>query len=75
MSDGWRSRALCRGTDPEMFHPGRGEDTTVPKHVCRQCTVRDDCLAEALERNEKFGVWGGKSERERRRLRRQRRVA
>lgn len=75
MSGKWRARARCRGTDPELFHPSRGEDTTVPKDVCRQCAVRDDCLDEALARNEKFGVWGGKSERERRRIRRQRRVA
>lgn len=71
----WRDRARCRGMDPALFHPGRGEDTTEPKRVCAGCPVRDECLAYALANGEKLGVWGGTSERERRRLRRQRRTA
>jgi WhiB family redox-sensing transcriptional regulator len=71
----WRARARCRGADPELFHPGRGEDTTEPKRICAGCAVREPCLDYALANGERFGIWGGLSERERRRLRRQRRAA
>lgn len=66
----WRSEALCRGTDPEFFYPGRGEPVDPSRSVCRQCPVRVPCLASALANGEKFGTWGGVSEHERRALRR-----
>lgn len=65
----------CAGTDPEMFYPGRGESTREAKAVCAQCGARDECLDHALANNERFGVWGGTSERQRRRLRRTRRIS
>lgn len=67
--EGWMAHAECRGSDPEMFFPGRGEDTGDAKQVCAVCPVRSDCLEYAMARGEKFGVWGGLSEKERRRLR------
>lgn len=64
----WTERALCAQTDPEAFFPEQGESTRLAKAVCRQCPVADECLEYALANGERFGVWGGFSERERRRL-------
>ena len=64
----WRDSALCAQTDPEIFFPDKGESVTAAKRVCRSCGVRAECLQEALDRGERFGVWGGLSERERRTL-------
>lgn len=69
---GWQDEANCLGVDPDLFFPERGASTREAKEVCRGCTVRLDCLEYALVNGEKFGIWGGLSERERRRLRRQR---
>ena len=63
----------CRGMDPDVFFPDRGESLSPAKAVCAECIVRDECLEYALDNGERFGVWGGTSERERRRLRRARR--
>ena len=69
---GWQDEANCLGVDPDLFFPERGASTREAKEVCRGCVVREDCLEYALANGEKFGIWGGLSERERRRLRRQR---
>jgi WhiB family redox-sensing transcriptional regulator len=69
---GWQSRSNCMGVDPDLFFPERGASTREAKEVCRGCVVREDCLEFALDNGEKFGIWGGMSERERRRLRRAR---
>jgi len=69
---GWQSRANCMGVDPELFFPERGSSTREAKEVCRGCVVREDCLEFAIANGEKFGIWGGMSERERRRVRRAR---
>ncbi len=66
----WTARAACRGMDPDTFFPGRGAPTREAKAVCARCPVKADCLKAALEERERFGIWGGFSERERRRLRR-----
>ena len=68
----WQTKANCMGVDPDLFFPERGASTREAKEVCRGCVVREDCLEYALANGEKFGIWGGLSERERRRLRRQR---
>ncbi len=65
----WRDRALCAQTDPEAFFPEQGGSTRAAKRVCMRCEVRSACLDYALAHDERFGVWGGLSERERRRLR------
>jgi hypothetical protein len=54
-----------------LFFPTRGEDARRAKKICAGCAVRDECLEFALVSGERFGVWGGKSERERRPMRRQ----
>ena len=71
----WQNYANCLGVDPDLFFPERGASTREAKEVCRGCVVQDDCLEFALSNGEKFGIWGGKSERERRRVRRQRALA
>ena len=71
----WQERANCLGVDPDLFFPERGASTKEAKAVCNSCEVRLDCLEYALRHGEKFGIWGGMSERERRRIRRQRALA
>ncbi len=66
----WQQHALCAQTDPEAFFPEKGGSTREAKAVCQACQVREDCLEYALANDERFGIWGGMSERERRRLRR-----
>lgn len=70
----WFDDARCRGVDPELFFPTKtGPDSGwEAKKVCAGCPVRELCLEMALERGEKYGVWGGLSERQRRRIRRSR---
>jgi WhiB family redox-sensing transcriptional regulator len=64
----WQERALCSQTDPEAFFPEKGGSTREAKKICTGCEVRGECLEYALEHDERFGIWGGLSERERRRL-------
>src|SRR5213592_3136446 len=71
----WQWQANCMGVDPDLFFPERGASTREAKAVCRGCVVQVDCLEYALAHGEKFGIWGGLSERERRRIRRQRALA
>ncbi|MEU1404782.1 WhiB family transcriptional regulator [Streptomyces sp. NPDC005728] len=67
----WAEHAACRSTDPdELFAQGAGQNRA--KTVCTGCTVRTECLAEALDQRIEFGVWGGMTERERRALLRRR---
>jgi WhiB family redox-sensing transcriptional regulator len=68
----WQDQANCLDVDPDLFFPERGASTREAKEVCKGCIVREDCLEYALANGEKFGIWGGLSERERRKLRRQR---
>ena len=68
--DQWQERALCAQTDPEAFFPEKGGSTREAKRICLGCEVRDACLEYALAHDERFGIWGGLSERERRRLKR-----
>ena len=72
---GWQDFGNCLGVDPDLFFPERGASTREAKEVCKGCVVREDCLEFALANGEKFGIWGGMSERERRRIRRQRSIA
>ena len=71
----WQGRALCAQTDPESFFPEKGGSTREAKRICGSCEVRAECLEYALAQDERFGIWGGLSERERRRLRRGEAVA
>ncbi|WKD61814.1 Transcriptional regulator WhiB2 [Corynebacterium ciconiae DSM 44920] len=67
----WHDQALCAQTDPEAFFPEKGGSTREAKRICKACGVRDECLEYALLHDERFGIWGGLSERERRRLKKQ----
>lgn len=69
----WRQLGACRGLDPSVFYPDDDDDAIEAKNVCAECSVRIACLEYALQVREKSGVWGGATERERRRLIRQRR--
>jgi len=64
----WQERALCAETDPEAFFPEKGGSTREAKRICQGCEVRSECLEYALQHDERFGIWGGLSERERRKL-------
>ena len=65
----WQTDSLCAQTDPEAFFPEKGGSTRDAKKICSSCEVRAKCLEYALENDERFGIWGGLSERERRKLR------
>jgi WhiB family redox-sensing transcriptional regulator len=69
----WRKLGACRGLDAGVFYPEDDEEADVAKAVCEGCAVRVTCLEYALRSREKAGVWGGATERERRRMIRQRR--
>ncbi len=65
----WQTDSLCAQTDPEAFFPEKGGSTRDAKKICTSCEVRNQCLEYALQNDERFGIWGGLSERERRKLR------
>lgn len=66
----WTERAICSQCDPELWFPNPGSTSRDAKRVCISCPVRAQCLEYALRTDQRFGVWGGMSERDRRRLRR-----
>lgn len=68
--DDWQHKAICSQTDPEAFFVEKGGTTKPAKKICLGCPVRQECLDYALKHDERWGVWGGYSERERRRLQR-----
>ena len=64
----WRIMAACRGMNPDLFYPEAYNNGRAAKAVCGECPVRVECLAESLANGEKHGIWGGSSEKERRRM-------
>lgn len=64
----WIEDGLCAQADPEAYYPDKGGSTQEAKAICRTCPVRNECLQWALDNDERFGVWGGLSERERRKI-------
>lgn len=66
----WMLEAKCLDADPEAFFPEKGGSTREAKRICATCPVRNECLDHALANDERFGIWGGLSERERRRAKR-----
>ena len=66
----WQEQALCAYVDPDVFFPEKGGSSREAKRICGQCSVQPECLEYALANDERFGIWGGLSERERRRLKR-----
>ena len=71
MAAEWMTDAECRHVQSVDFFPGQGESAAEAKAVCRRCVVRDECLEYALDFPEYHGVWGGRSEKERKQMRRQ----
>ena len=67
-SKDWQERAACSQVDPEAFPSDPVDRLHEAKQVCRRCPVKEECLAYALKNHEQFGIWGGLTERERRRL-------
>jgi WhiB family redox-sensing transcriptional regulator len=63
----WIHKSSCRGEDTNIFYPAPGDvdKLRLAKQICKECVVRKDCLQHALDNNERFGIWGGKSARER----------
>lgn len=66
----WLRGASCQGVDADLFFPPRGAPAKEAKALCGRCPVRQECLDYALDHGERFGIWGGMSERQRRRIRR-----
>jgi WhiB family redox-sensing transcriptional regulator len=75
METGWMAKGKCRDLPPKTFFPSDGVGVDQARQVCAECPVRDACLEYALGHHIDHGVWGGASERERRRIARQRRLA
>lgn len=65
----WRELAACAGMDPALFFPERGANTEPAKQVCARCPVIEECADFAIEHRERYGIWGGMSERQRRQTR------
>lgn len=75
MDETWMHRGLCRNEPPERFFPSDGVGVEVAKGICATCPVRPTCLEHALTNRIDHGVWGGASERQRRRILKRRREA
>ena len=71
----WMDKALCTGIPPETFAPNDGAGVEVARKICADCVVREECLEYALMNRIDHGVWGGESERERRRILKSRRTS
>lgn len=61
----WQQHGLCRGVEPEVFFPVAEEDAWRAKEICTMCNVRESCLVYSLQNKERYGVWGGVTEKER----------
>jgi len=61
----WQEDSACRGVEPEVFFPVSEDDAWRAKEICGVCTVKAQCLVFSLENRERYGVWGGVTEKER----------
>ncbi len=66
----WRDLAKCRGVDPDIFYPVSEQEAAAALAICAECSVRAVCLEHALALEERDGVWGGTTPRQRREFRR-----
>jgi len=66
----WMTGGVCAQVDPDLWFPEKGGSTRQAKALCARCPVHPECLAYALEHDERFGIWGGASERDRHRMKR-----
>jgi len=74
MSTEWMARGNCRSEAPSVFFPSDGVGVDFARRICADCPVKSPCLEYALRNGIDHGVWGGASERERRRIARRRRL-
>jgi WhiB family redox-sensing transcriptional regulator len=63
----WREQALCAEVDPELFFPEKGRPNSEAAKICGRCAVQSECREDALQSHARFGIWGGLTERGRRR--------
>jgi len=70
----WMTQGNCRTSPPDVFFPSDGVGVEVARRLCADCPVKEPCLEYALRNHIEHGVWGGASERERRRIARRRRL-
>jgi WhiB family redox-sensing transcriptional regulator len=75
MNTDWMARGKCKEVAPDIFFPSDGMGVQVAQRICAECPVAQQCLEYALEHHIDHGVWGGCSERERRRILRRRRIS
>jgi WhiB family redox-sensing transcriptional regulator len=75
METDWMAKGKCRDASPATFFPSDGIGVQEAQRVCAECPVSETCLEYALAHRIDHGVWGGRSERERRRILRRRRTA
>jgi WhiB family transcriptional regulator, redox-sensing transcriptional regulator len=75
MDTSWMAQGKCREVHPSVFFPSDGVGVDIARQICQDCPVKTPCLEYALRNRIDHGVWGGASERERRRILRQRRVS
>jgi WhiB family redox-sensing transcriptional regulator len=68
----WTDRAACRGTDTEIFFPANADEEAEALSICATCPVRAQCLDYAVRNRETYGIWGGTTPEQRRRMRRER---
>jgi WhiB family transcriptional regulator, redox-sensing transcriptional regulator len=61
----WQQDSLCRGVEPEVFFPVSEDDAWRAKEICAMCSVQQQCLVKSLQNRERYGVWGGVTEKER----------
>ena len=71
----WTLRAVCNGADPDLFFVEIGQSNAEAKKLCARCPVREECLDYALRHDIRHGVWGGKSEKDRKTIRKLRTLA
>jgi WhiB family redox-sensing transcriptional regulator len=71
----WLAQRKCKDMDPAIFFPNDGVGVQAAQRICAECPVKADCLEQALRDRMCHGVWGGTSERERRRMLRHRRLS
>ena len=74
MDTDWMTKGRCADVSPSVFFPSDGVGVDAARKICQECDVRGPCLEYALVNRIDHGVWGGTSERERRRILRQRRM-
>jgi WhiB family redox-sensing transcriptional regulator len=74
MDTNWMARGNCRDEAPARFFPSDGVGVDHARRICATCPVQEPCLEYALEQRIDHGVWGGASERERRRILKRRRL-